>query len=186
MFYKIDILNKSFYGLVECIFTTLPKFSLTQTEILHSFSKKDKKLDFTKTMIFNKIFLCTRWNKKTTNQQKNCRQNAKNFLHIVRKRQKTYSFPKIPIFPQIAAMDTFNQFLTKPPKVCRQKAKKFWWLSEKGKKTQFPSKSSFPQNCSYGHLECSFHISTGASARNCQTISALGLELIRRNIVQKN
>ena len=136
---------KSSYGLVECIFTTLPNFSLTQTEILHSFSKKDKKLDFTKTMIFNKIFLCTRWNKKTTNQQKNCRQNAKNFLHIVRKRQKTYSFPKIPIFPQIAPMDTFNQFLAKTPEVCWQKAKNFLINVRKGQKNIISTKDFFHQ-----------------------------------------
>ena len=171
---------------MECIFTTLPNFSLTQTEILHSFSKKDKKLDFTKTMIFNKIFLCTRWNKKTTNQQKNCRQNAETFLHIVRKRQKTYSFPKIPISPQIAPMDTFNQFSTKPLEVCRQKAKNFLINVRKWqKKHNFPQRF-FSSNCSYGDLESSFDISNGALARNCRTVSAVGLQMIRRNIVQKN
>ena len=85
-------------------------FYFKQTEIPHSFSKKEKKVILTIPKFFNKMLFCTRWNKKTTNQQKNCRQNAKNFLHIVRKRQKTYSFPKIPIFPQTAPMDTSISF----------------------------------------------------------------------------
>ena len=131
-----------------------------QTDILHSLSEKEKKVIFTITIFFNKMFFFTRWNKKTTNQQKNCRQNAETFLHIVRKRQKTYSFPKIPIFPQIAPMDTFNQFLTKTPEVCRQKAKNFLINVRKWqKKHNFPQRF-FSSNCSYGDLESSFDVST--------------------------
>ena len=137
LFYKIDILIKSSYVLVECIFTTLPKFSLTQTETPHSFSKKDKILFFHKNYIFQQNIPLHTLKQKTTNQQKSCRQKAENFLHLVSKRQKTYRFLKTLIFLQIAPMDTFNQFLTKLPEVCRQKSKKFWWLSE------FPPKFFF-------------------------------------------
>ena len=54
-------------------------------------------------------------------------------------------------------------------------------IVRKRQKNSISLKKFFSSNCSYRHLECSFDISTGASARNCQTVSALGLELIRRN-----
>ena len=98
MFYKIDILNKSFYGLVEYIFTTLPIFSLTQTKILHSFSKKDKKLDFTKTIIFNKIFLCTRWNKKRQTSKKIVNRKPRTFCTMSEKDRKLIVFLKHQFF----------------------------------------------------------------------------------------
>ena len=43
--------SKGSYGLVECIFTTSPNFSDEHLNVFHSFSEKDKKINFYSTNI---------------------------------------------------------------------------------------------------------------------------------------
>ena len=117
--------------------------SLTQTEIPISFSKKLEKLIFTKTIIFNKMFLFTRWNKKWQTSRKIVNREPRVSFILSGKDRKLLVFLKDIFFPEVALMDTFNQFLTKWPVVRRQKAKIFLFNVRKGWKRWFPKSFLF-------------------------------------------
>ena len=94
MFYKIDVVIKGSYGLVECVFTTLPNFFLLTDGNSSLVFQNGKKLTFRTTLLFNKKFPCTRWNKKWQSSKKIVDRKPRNFCILSEKDRKLMVFLK--------------------------------------------------------------------------------------------
>ena len=162
IFYKTSVLIKDSYWLVDCNFTTLPD-SLLQTDGNSSLVfRKVEKSNFHNNYIFqqNVFFHTLKQKRKRKTSKKIVDRTPKPFCILSEKDRKLIVFLKYLFSLKLLLWTRSISFWQKRRKFVDKKPRNFWSMSENDKKKHNFPQRFFSSNCSYGHLESSFDIST--------------------------